>query len=133
MRTPTLFLLATLAAGAVQASSLPTEVVENLDDYRIVLYLSETQINAIPAWQPGEGAPPMSLDAAVSRTLAWIGENELLKNAQIHELKFKPVHNFESLNRWYYLVELHTDNARRRFLAVLPGGEVVPAVEEPGR
>lgn len=133
MRITTLFFLATMAAGAAHAAELPAEVVENLDQYRIVLYLSETQIDAIPAWQPGEGKPPMSLEAAVNRTLEWIEASDLLKDAHIHELKYKPVHNFESRNRWYYLVELRMQGGKKRFLAVLPDGQVIPAIEEPGR
>lgn len=133
MRVSSLFFLLSLVSGAAQSAMLPTEVVENLDQYRIVLYLDQNQIDAIPAWQPGEGAPPMTLEAAVARTLEWIGDNELLKAARIHELKYKPVHNYESLNRWYYLVELRMQGTKKRFLAVLPGGEVVPAIEEPGR
>jgi len=132
MRITTLFLLASMAAAA-QAARLPAEVVENLDQYRIVLYLSEDQIDAIPAWQPGKGKPPMSLEAAVNRTLEWIGTSDLLKDARIHELKYKPVHNYESRNRWYYLVELRMQGTKKRFLAILPDGQVVPAIEEPGR
>ncbi len=133
MRSTFVFLLASVAACAVQASSLPAEVVETLDQYRIVLYLEQEQLNAIPAWRPGEGDPPMPLSAAVARTLAWIGENDLLKDARIYELTYKPVHNFEAQNRWYYLVELRMTAGKRRFLAVLPDGEVIPAIEEPGR
>ena len=133
MRTSTLFLLAALAGGVTQAASLPAEVVENLDQYRIVLSLDEAQIRAIPAWRPGEGKPPMSLDAAVTRTLEWINSKELLKDAQIYELKYKPVHNHETLDRWYFLVELRMQDGMKRFLAVLPDGQVVPAIAEPGR
>lgn len=133
MRTTTLFLLTLLAAGVTRAASLPAEVVENLDQYRIVLSLDEAQIRAIPAWRPGEGKPPMSLEAAVTRTLEWIGSKALLKDAQIYELKYKPVHNHETLDRWYYLVELRMQDGMKRFLAVLPNGQVVPAIAEPGR
>jgi hypothetical protein len=133
MRTSTLLLLTALAGGVTQAASLPAEVVENLDQYRIVLSLDEAQIRAIPAWRPGEGKPPMSLDAAVTRTLEWINSKELLKDAQIYELKYKPVHNHETLDRWYFLVELRMQDGMKRFLAVLPDGQVVPAIAEPGR
>jgi hypothetical protein len=133
MRITIPFLLAGLTAGIAQAASLPAEVVENLDQYRIVLYLNDTQIDSIPAWRPGEGGPPMSLEAAVDSTLEWVGANELYRDASIYELKYKPVHNYEALNRWYYLVELRMQDGRKRFLAVLPDGTVVPANEEPDR
>jgi hypothetical protein len=48
-------------------------------------------------------------------------------------VKYKPVHNYEKLNRWYYLVELRMAAGKKRFVAVLPGGQVVSAIEEPGR
>lgn len=132
-RISTLVLLVGLTAGRAQASALPAEVVENLDESRIVLYLSEPQIEAMPAWRPGEGKPPMSLEEAVNRTLAWTGERDLYKDASIYELKYKPVHNYEALDRWYYLVELRLPGGRKHFLAVLPGGAVIPAIQEPGR
>jgi hypothetical protein len=43
------------------------------------------------------------------------------------------VHNHETLDRWYYLVELRMQDGMKRFLAVLPDGQVVPAIAEPGR
>jgi hypothetical protein len=133
MRFSALLFLFSLSVATAQASSLPAEVIENMDQYRIVLYLSEDQINAIPEWQPGEGKPPMSLEEAVSHALAWIGRDTSLAGAQIYEVKYKPVHNYEKLNRWYYLVELRMDAGKKRFVAVLPGGQVVSAIEEPGR
>jgi hypothetical protein len=133
MRIITIFLLTCLAGGAAQAASLPSEVVENLDQYRIVLSIGDERIKAMPAWRPGEGKPPMSLEAAVARTLEWIESKALLKDATIYELKYKPVHNYETLDRWYYLVELRMRDGMKRFLAVLPDGQVVPAIAEPGR
>lgn len=133
MRLSALLFLFSMSAATVQAASLPAEVVENMDQYRIVLYLSDEQVNAIPEWRPGEGKPPMSLQDAVSHTLAWIARDTSLAGAQIYELKYKPVHNYEKLNRWYYLVELRMEAGKKRFVAVLPGGQVVSAIEEPGR
>lgn len=133
MRFAALLFLSSLFFVTAQASSLPTEVIENMDRYRIVLYLNDAQIKAIPQWQPGEGAPPMSLQAAVDRVLAWMAGQESLKSAQVYELKYKPVHHYEKLNRWYYLIELRLPAGKKRFVAVLPDGQVVQAIEEPGR
>ena len=133
MRFSALLFLFFLSVATARASSLPAEVVENMDQYRIVLYLSDEQVNAIPEWQPGEGKPPMSLQDAVSHVLAWIARDTSLAGAKIYELKYKPVHNYEKLNRWYYLVELRMEAGKKRFVAVLPGGQVVSAIEEPGR
>lgn len=133
MRITSLLFLAFVACGAARAAQLPVEVVETLDQNRLVVYLSEAQIDAIPAWQPGAGQPPMSLQAAVARALEWIRDRDLYTDARIYELKFKPVHNYEALNRWYYLVDLRLPGGRRHFIAVLPNGDVVPAMVEPGR
>ncbi len=132
MRISTLLILIGLTTGLARAAPLPLEVVEYVDHYRVVLYLDKDQLQAIPAWRPGEGDPPMSLGAAVSRTLVWVEKSSLLKGARIHELSFKPVHNFEAQNRWYYLVELR-QSGKKHFLAVLPDGDVVPAIRESGR
>jgi hypothetical protein len=132
MRLNTLFLLFSLCVSTAQASSLPTEVIEVMDQHRIALYLNESQINGIPAWRPGEGKPPMSLEDAVGRALEWMARDPSLANAQVYELKYKPVHHYEKLNRWYYLVELRQKAGKKRFLAVLPDGEVVSAIVEPG-
>jgi hypothetical protein len=133
MRLTTLFLLSSLFTAAAQATALPTEVIEIMDQYRIALYLTEEQISSIPQWQPGDGEPPMSLQAAVGRVLEWIARTPSLADAQIYELKYKPVHNYEKLNRWYYLVEFRMRAGKKRFVAVLPDGQVVSAIEEPGR
>ncbi len=131
MKKTTLFLLLSVLVTAVQAAPRPTEIIENIDQYRIVLYLNQPQIKAMPEWQPGEGEPPMSVGTAVGRVLDWIAAEPGLTGASIHELEFKPIHNFEKLNRWYYLVELSLGAGEKRFVAVLPGGKVVPAIVEP--
>jgi hypothetical protein len=133
MRFAALLFLSSLYSVIAQASSLPTEVIENMDRHMIVLYLSDAEIKAIPQWRPGEGAPPMSLQAAVERVVAWKAGEESLKDAHIYEVKYKPVHHYEKLNRWYYLIELRLPAGKKRFVAVLPNGQVVPAIEEPGR
>ncbi len=132
MRVSSWLILMGLIAGGARAAQLPVEIVEYVDHYRVVLYLENKQLQGIPAWRPGEGDPPMSLGEAVSRTLAWVEKNALLRDARIHALSYKPVHNFEAQNRWYYLVELR-QSGKKHFLAVLPDGEVVPAIRESGR
>jgi len=117
---------------ATQAGPRPTEVIENLDQFRIVLYLTEPQIQSMPAWQPGAGKPPMSLATAVERVMRWKAGEPALAEASIYELKYKPIHNHEKLHRWYYLVELRLPQGHRRFVAVLADGKVVPAIVEPG-
>lgn len=124
--------LSLLLLAHARASSLPVEVIENMDQRVVVLYLGEQQITDIPAWSPGEGKPPMSVAEAVERALAWASKETSLADAHIHEIEFKPIHHYEKLNRWYYLVELRLPDASKRFLAVLPDGTVVPAIEEPG-
>jgi hypothetical protein len=124
--------VSSLFATTAQAESLPTEVIEIMDQHRIALYLSASQVNSIPEWHPGQGKPPMSLEGAVERAMKWIANDPSLAGAEVYEIKYKPVHHYEKLNRWYYLVELRQAAGKKRFLAVLPDGQVVSAIEEPG-
>lgn len=110
---------------------MPTEVIEIMEQHRIAVQLSADQIRRIPEWQPGQGTPPMSIETAAREVLEWIAGNPSLDGAQVYEIKYKPVHNHEKLHRWYYLVELRMAAGEKRFLAVLPGSGVVPAIEEP--
>lgn len=132
MKLPALFFLSALFVTTTQAASLPTEVIETMDQHLIALYLSEAQVNGIPEWQPGQGKPPMPIEGAVERTLEWMANDSSLADAKVYEIKYKPVHHYEKLNRWYYLVELRQPAGKKRFLAVLPSGDVVPAIVEPG-
>jgi len=131
MRITALLLLSALTA-VTWAAPRPTEIIETIDQYRIVLYLTEPQINAMAEWRPGQGEPPMSIGRAVNHVRDWIASDPSLAGARIYELEYKPIHNHEKLNRWYYLVELRLTGGEKRFVAVLPGGKVVPAIEEPG-
>ena len=122
-------------ASAQLSHTLPVEIVEVMDQSRIALYLDTDEIDAIPEWRPGDGPPPLSLARVIELLQAYIERTPRLKGGQIHEIEFKPIHNLESKNRWYYLAQLHSKASGKRlsyYVAVLADGKIVKAIQESG-
>ncbi len=117
------------------AGKWAAEVIENLDQARIVLFLTDEDMAAMPEWRPdGHEPPPLTLAKAIDLVNAEIEKDVDLRGAEIHELEFKPVRKHEKQHRWYFLCEVRTHDGgkeKKHFLAVLTSGKVIRAIEEP--
>lgn len=123
-----------LAAQNVFASDYPLVIIEPFDDARIIIYVSETDIEKSPAWKPTNGTPPLTIEKLIADIQKHIASDPRLANAIIHEIELKPILHHEKENRWYYLIQMKIiDNQRptSRYLAVLMNGKILSAIKEP--
>jgi len=123
-----------LAANTVVADTWQMETFEYMDDQKIVVYVSESDIAANPEWQPEEGAPPLTIGRLLEIVRISTATDPRLGEARISEIKLKQISHHEKQHRWYYLVKLKSGNGGRNawhYIAVLLNGKVVQAIAEP--
>ncbi|MFQ5644009.1 MAG: hypothetical protein ACE5FQ_09955 [Thiogranum sp.] len=112
----------------------PVEIFDVMDNQKLVIFLANEDIAESPQWLPVQGGPPVSIAAALEHARSWIEQEPQLKGASVYEIELKPIHDHESENRWYYLLQLRTEKDGKlsaRYIAVLFNGKVVPAIAEP--
>ncbi len=112
----------------------PLEIIEHLDDTKIVIYAGEADIAKTPAWKPADGAPPFKLSNLLQSIDRWRHLTPTKTHLKIHAIELKPILHHEKQNRWYYLVQMKDGTGKGQktyYLAVLMDGTLLPAIEEP--
>lgn len=128
---PVLFLIFVANASAMQ---FPLEIIERFDEFRIVVYANQSDIDTAPAWNPGAGAPPLSIEKLLQIIARQSKDDARLHNAEIQKVELKPIHGDQAGNHWYYLVQMKVftgEHPSMQYIAVLMSGKVLPAVREP--
>ncbi len=126
-----LFLFTARVAIAV-AGPWPLEIVEQMDDARLVVYGNEQDIDAAPSWDPGRGAPPLEIGGVVDALERWAESDPRVDAIRVEEIELKPIPH--RAGRWYYLVRARVESRTGppvRYFAVLMNGRVEPAIREP--
>ncbi len=115
------------------AAHFPLVIIEPFDETKIVIYVSETDIEQSPAWTPADGAPPLTIEKLIRDINRYKTRDPRLAGAIVHEIELKPIQHHEKQNRWYYLVQMKTtkNKPHRHYLAVLMNGKILSAVKEP--
>lgn len=126
---PLLFLL---MSGKVLAYDFPIEVVEYVDDVKIVAYIDKNDIKKTPQWVPFESKPPLSIyDALLAAKKYMISNAEFVENKLIG-IELKRIPHYE--DNWHYLVKVKYkvgDNIQPHFFVVLMDGKVISALRKP--
>jgi hypothetical protein len=129
-----LMMISTIFSIGALAKEFPLEIIERFADARIVIYTRQSAIDAAPAWNPSQGAPPLSIEALIKAVEKWSAAEPQPATAFIRKIELKPIRHEENRNRWYYLVQLDVKEQGRsstRYLAVLMSGKILPAIREP--
>ncbi len=128
-----LIFLMVFCSGASMAAPWPLEIIEHLDETKIVIYINESDIEQSPVWDPAQGAPAFGLAELLQRIERWDRETDGMAGARIEKIELKPILHHEKKGRWYYLVQLGRSQGRKHhhYLAVLMSGKAVAAIEEP--
>ncbi len=122
------------AIGSVNASPWPLEIIDHLDETKIVIYIKEADIEASPLWNPASGTPTFGLSELLETVAAWKEKNKWDAADGIEKIELKPIMHHEKEGRWYYLVQLKNVEKGKRshqYLAVLMSGKAVAAIMEP--
>lgn len=123
-----------ISVGPVQAAPWPLEIIDHLDETKIVIFVNESDIEAAPKWNPDDGAPAFGLKEVLDSVNRWRQENNCSNQDSIEKIELKPIAHHEKQGRWYYLVQLK--NVKKsahahRFLAILMNGKTAAAMMEP--
>ena len=120
--------------NANAAMQFPLEIIERFDEFRIVVYATQTDIDKAPTWEPDEGAPPLSIEKLLLVIDKQESKEPRLHKAKIQKIELKPIREYQAGHHWYYLVQLKVftgEHPAMQYIAVLMNGKVLPAVREP--
>lgn len=120
-----------LASINAQAFEFPVEIIEYIDNAKVVGYVQSNDIDTSLNWAPFHGAPPLTIEQALHRVMDFIQGDTTLDNAQMVGIELKPI---PDAGYWHYLVKLKygdDDQRHAHFFMVLMDGKVISAIREP--
>lgn len=122
-----------LSAQHAFAGQFPLVIIEPFDESKIVIYITEKDIEKSPAWKPTDGTPPLTIEKLIADINKHNANDPKFANSIIHEIELKPILHHEKQNRWYYLIQMKVGGKQphRQYLAVLMNGKIISAIREP--
>lgn len=132
MLTRMLPLLFALFSGSLQAYEFPIEIIEFIDNTRVVAFVNEVDIDKALYWVPFEGSPPLAIADALKAIRGHIASDPKLADATLTGIELKQIPRHEKY--WHYLVKLRSqadDRVRSSYFIVLMDGKVIPGIREP--
>lgn len=126
---PLLFLL---FSGKVLAYDFPIEVIEYIDDVKVVAYLNKSDIGKESEWTPFASPPQLSIHDALLAVQNHIKSDTSFTNLKLTGIELKQIPRYE--NCWHYLVKVRysvEDETKPHFFVVLMDGKVISALKEP--
>ncbi len=84
-------LLALLIAASAQAFDFPIQVIEYVDDTKVVASIQEEDMNAGQPWRPFKDAPPLSVEQALEAVAGAIASDPVLADATLDEIELRRV------------------------------------------
>lgn len=102
-----LFLVAGSNAALACSSDRPVLSTEKDDGTKVGLFISTSQIEATPEWNPEAGEPPLSISTAYRLVQDW-GEQEYARydSVEVEDLRLSPYGCSRVSDRWYYVIDL---------------------------
>lgn len=125
-------LLLILFSGLARAYDFPIEVIEFIDDAKVVAFVDETDIDEALDWTPFEGSPPLTIAGALAAIREHIATDKNLADATFAEIELKQLPNHPK--HWHYLVKMRSqesDAPHSIFFIVLMNGKVITGIREP--
>jgi hypothetical protein len=130
MLTRTLLAVLLLLSSQIQALEYPVEIIEYIDNVRVVAFVKESDIDKSPKWDP-PSEPPLSIANAIDAVQRYIAPSSINNENLIGiELKQIPRHK----HYWHYIVKnkmLTAEKPVSHYYVVLMNGKVIPAIKEP--
>ena len=118
--------------GRAMAYENPIEIIEYIDDVKVVAYISKSDITEKLQWTPLESPVPLSIDDALRAVQNYIKSDKDIADFKLSGIELKRIARYEMY--WHYLVKLkYKSDGRMRphFYVVLMDGKVISALREP--
>lgn len=132
MLKKTLALLLLLCAGQAFARTFPLEIIEYIDDTKVVAFVYEKDVQQSPAWKPADAPPPLDIADVLLKMRDYTTAHPLLAGASFEEAELKRIPHHP--DHWHYLVVMKIpgiDRPETHFFVMLMNGKVIPALKEP--
>jgi len=122
-------LLLPLFSSPLFGYQLPTEIIEQFDDSKIVAFINESQFANAKPWNPMSEAPPFTLQQAIQAMKQhYIDEKKDPAALSVSEIEVRKTLAHKEL--WHYIIKARVGHDTLYYL-VLMNGSVIPAVVEP--
>lgn len=126
MKLPRLLLPLLLATTPLaQTMEFPLELIEYIDDVKVVTFMPPSALASAPTWDPMRQAVPLSLQQALDQVRTHLKND----GHQLTTIELKPIAGHRG--HWHYLVRLRAPDGRPRYFSVLLDGRLLPATHEP--
>jgi hypothetical protein len=132
MRPAIIAALLLLFSARLQALEFPIEIIESIDNSRVVAFVNETDIDQDINWSPFTGEPPLTVAGALTAIQRQIATDPGLSGAALTEIGLRQIPHHET--HWHYLVKLQTradDKLLAHYFIVLMDGKVIRGLREP--
>ena len=121
-----------LFTSKIQAMEFPIEVIEYIDNSRVVAFINESDIDKTLSWTPFTSAPPLSLNSALGLIQKYATSDLKLNNATLSEIELRQIPKHK--NYWHYLVKMQAsvdEKMRNYYFIVLMNGKIISGIREP--
>jgi len=125
-------LLLLLFSASTQAYEFPVEIIEFIDNAKIVASIDEGDIDESLYWQPFESPPPLSIAGALDAIRTHIASDPQAGRTELTGIELKQIPHHS--RHWHYLVKMRTEvegKPQPRYFIVLMTGKVIPGLREP--
>ena len=115
------------------AYNFPVEVIEYMDNVRVVAHVDKNDISDEPSWTPFKSALPLPVDKALDAVDHEIKAHPEYMDVHLTSIELKQLPHHEK--QWHYLVRVNYMDKKQvkhpHFFAVLMNGKVISAIREP--
>lgn len=121
-----------LFCGKAIAFENPIEIIEYIDDIKIVANIKKSDISNKAEWIPFTSPPPLSVGDALQAVQKYIMSNNAISDVKLRGIELKRMSHHKMV--WHYLIKINYkigDNTRPHFFVVLMDGKVISALQEP--
>jgi hypothetical protein len=132
MRPAMIAALLLLFSAPLQALEFPIEIIESIDNSRVVAFVNESDIDQDINWVPFSGEPPLTLAGALKAIQQQIATDPGLSAAVLTEIGLRQIPRHKQ--HWHYLVKMQTradDKLLAHYFIVLMDGKVIRGLREP--
>ncbi len=119
-------------SGTSSAIEFPIEIIEYIDNTKVVAFVNEDDIDKSLRWSPFETPPPLSMTDALKLVQKQMAMDPELANAHLTGIELKPIPHHDG--QWHYLVKLKNqvgDKPHARYFVLLMNSKVIAGMREP--
>ena len=127
-----LWLILPLLSGNIYAYEFPIEIIEYIDNTKVVVFINEEDIDNSQRWSPFKSPPPLTITAALNLMQKQVASDPALAKASLTGIELKPIPHHD--DQWHYLVKINTQidgKSHSHYFFLLMNGKIIAGLKEP--